>query len=252
MTGGDAEAGAPVSPPAAVLDEPVRDRLAGLAAFHRLPADAPARLGALLQALAEDPTAPTTVTNPALAADAHVADSLVALELPVVRAASAVADLGAGAGFPGLVLAIALPDTRVSLVESARRKCVFLERAVARAGIGNAQVVHARAEAWPEGLGRHDLVTVRALAPLAVLAEYSAPLLAIGGGLVAWKGRRDEVEEAAGADAAQQLGLEPTDVVEVHPFAEAQHRHLHVYRKIAETPAGFPRRPGRARSHPLA
>ena len=83
-----------------------------------------------------------------------------------------------------------------------RQKCAFLDRAAAAAGLGNAEVVDARAEAWLDGIGTHDVVTARALAPLAVLAEYAAPLLRDGGALVAWKGRRDAAEEADGAHAA--------------------------------------------------
>ncbi len=183
--------------------------------------------------------------------DVHVADSLSALELEEVRAAREVADLGAGAGFPGVVLAAALPDARVKLVESVGRKCAFMHGIVQAAGLANAHVVCARAEAWPEGIGRHDLVTARALAPLAVLAEYAAPLLRVGGALVAYKGARDAGEEAGAARAAGELGLEPRAVRRVHPFPGAEQRHLHVLAKVAETPARFPRRPGMARKRPL-
>src|SRR5207244_4805958 len=98
-------------------------------------------------------TAPTTVGSQAEALDVHIADSLSGLEVPAVREARRIADLGAGAGFPGLVLAAALPDAHVALVESAGRKCAWLERAIAAMGLVNAQAVNVRAEAWPEGLG---------------------------------------------------------------------------------------------------
>ncbi len=208
-------------------------------------------LRAALDVLATAPAAPTTVTDPDRAVDVHVADSLSALELEEVRAAREVADLGAGAGFPGVVLAAALPDARVALVESVGRKCAFMHGIVQAAGLANAHVVCARAEAWPEGIGRHDLVTARALARMDVLAEYAAPLLREGGALVAWKGRRDAEEERGGAAAAARLGLAVEEVREVHPWPEAQARHLHVLRKVAPTPPGFPRRPGMARKRPL-
>ena len=101
----------------------------------------------------------------------------MALELAEVRGATAIADLGAGAGFPGLPLAIALPGAQVRLVESNGRKCAFIAGAIEACELPNAMPVHARAESWPEGLGACDLVTARALAPLAVVAEYAAPLL---------------------------------------------------------------------------
>jgi 16S rRNA (guanine527-N7)-methyltransferase len=191
------------------------------------------------------------VTEPREAVDVHLADALVALDLEAVRSARAVADLGAGAGVPGLPLAVGLPEARVQLVESAGRKATFLRRAVQAMRLANAEVVAARAEAWPEGLGSSDLVTARALAPLDVLVEYAAPLLVEGGSLVAWKGRRDPAEEAAGARAARLLGLEPAEVRRVEPWPRAHDHHVHVYAKVRPTPAGFPRRPGVARKRPL-
>jgi 16S rRNA (guanine527-N7)-methyltransferase len=208
-------------------------------------------LRAILALQARDPTAPTTVRTPDEAADRHVADSLVALDLQAVRDARRIADLGAGPGWPGLALAAALPDARVALVESAVRHCRYLERAIAAGHVSNAEVVHARAEDWPAGLGAHDLVTARAVAALPVLCEYAAPLLADGGALVAWKGAVDATEAAAGERAAAELGLEPVEVRAVEPYPAAERRTLHVFRKVGETPARFPRRPGMAVKRPL-
>ena len=226
-------------------------RLGELGRRYGLPPAGLQALDAILGLQAEDPTASTTVRDPREAVDRHVADSLVALDLPAVRGARRIADLGSGAGWPGLALAAALPEARVALVESAVRHCRYLKRAVATGGLGNAAVIHARAEDWAEGLGGHDLVTARALAALPVLCEYAAPLLADGGALVAWKGAVDEQEAADGATAAELLGLEPVGVVDVRPYPAAERRTLHVFRKIAPTPEGFPRRPGMAVKRPL-
>jgi 16S rRNA (guanine527-N7)-methyltransferase len=225
--------------------------IVSLAKRYALPAGAVPQLAGLLELLATEPHAPTTVREAGQVLDTHLADSLVALELPEVGAATAIADLGAGAGFPGLPLAIALPDARVALVESVARKCAFIRAAAAAADLTNVEVVPERAEAWSAGVGTCDLVTARALAPLAVLAEYAAPLLREEGVLVAWKGRRDEQEERDAAAAAAQLGLAVEDVHRVHPYPGAEHRHLHVLRKVAPTPPRFPRRPGMARKRPL-
>lgn len=189
--------------------------------------------------------------DPRDALDRHIADSLVALDLSEVRRAQAIADLGAGAGIPGLVLAAALPETEVALVESVGKKCGFIDRTAAAMGLENARAVHARAEDWPEGLGRHDLVTARALAPLSALVEYAAPLLTEGGVLCAWKGHRDEAEEADGAAAASATGMTPHGVVHVAPWPGAEARHLHLYAKTSPTPERFPRRPGMARKRPI-
>ena len=222
-----------------------------LAARYGLPASAAAALCCVLRALTADPRAPTAVRDPELAVDVHLADSLVALTLPAVTRASRAVDIGAGAGFPGLALAIARPDAAFVLLEGARRKCAFLSEVIERCGIANVSVVHARAEEWPGGLGRFELATARAVAPPAVLLEYAAPLLSIGGVLVAWRGRRDPGAEAAAAQAAEELGMEPSGTTPVAPYPSAEHRHLHLWSKVRETPDRFPRRPGMALKRPL-
>jgi 16S rRNA (guanine527-N7)-methyltransferase len=209
-------------------------------------------LGAILELQASDPAASTTVRAVDEAVDRHVADSLVAVDLSVVRHARRIADLGSGAGWPGLALAAALPDARVALVESAVRHCRYLERAVAAGRLENAYVAHARAEEWGAGLGAADVVTARALAALPVLCEYAAPLLVDGGVLVAWKGVVSGEEAAAGAAAAAIVGLQPVEVLVVDPYPEAERRTLHVFRKVAPTPERFPRRAGMAVKRPLA
>ena len=229
----------------------VAARLAGLASRYGLPASAGERLAVLLDRVAVEPTAITAVRDPALGVDVHVADSLVALELPAVREARRIADLGSGGGFPGLALAIALPDAHVALVESARRKCTFLSGAAAALELTNVEVVNARAEAWEAGVGAHDLVAARALAPLPVIVEYAAPLLVIGGVLVAWKGRLEPREEADGRAAAAALGMSAPEIVPVEPFAGAHDRYLYLSSKVNATPTNFPRRPGIARKRPL-
>ena len=228
------------------------DRLAALASEHRLPEAAVPQLEALLALQAADPTASTTVRDPADAVDRHVADSLSALVLDEVGSARRIADIGSGAGWPGLALASALPEARVALVESAGRHCRYLSRAVAEAGLANVTVVHARAEDWPEGIGAHDLVTARALAALPVLCEYAAPLLVEGGSLVAWKGSVALDELADGGAAAAVLGLESADPLRVVPYVGARDHTLHVFRKVALTPARFPRRVGVAVKRPLS
>jgi 16S rRNA (guanine527-N7)-methyltransferase len=183
----------------------------------------------------------------------HVADSLSGLELPELERAKALADIGSGAGFPGIVLAAAKPRARVDLIESVGRKCEFMRRALAAAGIGNARVVCKRAEDWAEGEGReaYEAVTARAVGRLATLAELASPLLVAGGALVAWKGRRDAEEEAELERARERLAMEPIAVRWVGPFAGSRHRHLWLMRKSGPTPAGLPRRAGMAKKRPF-
>ncbi|MGD9736653.1 MAG: 16S rRNA (guanine(527)-N(7))-methyltransferase RsmG [Solirubrobacterales bacterium] len=213
--------------------------------------EARAALGAVLELLREDPASLSSITDER-AWTVHVADSLTGLEVPEVRQARRVADVGAGAGFPGLVLAVALPDARVDLIESVSRKSGFIERAAAAAGIGNARVLNARSEEVADGEGReaYDLVTARAVGRLATLAELASPLLREGGVLVAWKGRRDADEEAEMERAAEVLAMRPEAVLDVGERAGSRHRHLHVTRKSGPTPVDLPRRPGIAKKRP--
>jgi 16S rRNA (guanine527-N7)-methyltransferase len=210
------------------------------------------QMARILGVLALDELAPTSVRDPARAIDVHLSDSLVALELELVREATLIVDIGAGAGFPGLPLAVALPGSRVELVESQARKCAFIERVIAAAGIENAEAVCARVEEWPEGIAAHDLVLARAVAPQPIVLEYAAPLLRLGGALVDWRGQRDPEEERAGLEAAELLGLSREWIRRVEPFEGVRNHHLHVYRKVRETPDRFPRRAGTAQKKPLA
>jgi 16S rRNA (guanine527-N7)-methyltransferase len=212
---------------------------------------------AVLDLLAADRAAPSAVRSPEEAWRVHVADSLSGLEIEALREARRLADVGAGAGFPGLPLALALPEARVTLVESIRRKCEFIRRAIEAAPIANASVICGRAETWaadppPRG-GReaHDAVTARAVGRLSTLAELASPLLADGGVLVAWKGRRRPDEEIELERAAERLAMEPVDILAVGPYAGSRHRHLHVVRKRGRTPEGLPRRPGVAKKRPF-
>lgn len=217
----------------------------------RLPEAQGRRMDALLELLAGDEHAPTTVRERDAASRIHVADSLAALELEAISRAERIVDIGSGAGFPGLALAVARPEAHFVLLESQRRKCDFLIRARQAASVENVTVVCARAEDWREGLGAHDAVLARALAAQPVVLEYAAPLLRLGGHLVDWRGMRVPDEEKAADRAAEELGLLRVEVLEVKPFAEARNRFLHVFAKVAETPPRFPRRVGVAQKRPL-
>ena len=186
-----------------------------------------------------------------------MADSLSGLDVSDLARAKRIADLGAGAGFPGLPLAIALPGAKVDLIESAGRKTAVIDRLIQAAKVDNARSVKARAEEWAAvtpalGGGReaYEAVTARAVAALPVLVEYAAPLLRYAGVLVAWKGAVAEAERQLGRGAAAELGLALEEELGVEPFVGARDRRLVVFRKIAPTPAGYPRRPGMAAKRP--
>jgi 16S rRNA (guanine527-N7)-methyltransferase len=209
------------------------------------------QLHKVLDLLAEERASVSSVVD-ARAWRVHVVDSLTGLEVPELPTAGRVADVGAGAGFPGLALAVALPAAQVDLIESVGRKCEFMRRAGEAAGISNAEVRNARSEEWARAEGReaYDVVTARAVGRLSTLAELASPLLKPNGVLIAWKGRRDPEEERQLADASAALAMRPEQILDVGNRAGSEHRHLHVIRKSGPTPDDLPRRPGMAKKRP--
>jgi len=242
------------SPEASAADR----RVATLLVRHDLDPAQGARLCRFLAVLADNPHAPTSVRDPAAAVDVHLADSLAGLpvldEVLCGGAPPRAVDIGSGAGLPGIPLAVARAGVHFDLTEATGRKCQFLVETVQAVEVHNAEVRCARVEELPgQGLREtHGVAVARAVAPLATLVEYAAPLLVQGGTLIAWKGRRDRAEEEAGASAARQVGLEPAHVQPVRPYEESRNRHLYLYQKVRPCPARFPRRAGTARRRPLA
>lgn len=220
--------------------------LAELTARHGLDAGQRRLLEALLDRVAQDEHVPTAIRDRQRIIDAHLADSLSALVLAEVREARTLADIGSGAGFPGLALAIVLPACHVWLVESVGRKCRFLDGAVEQLGLANVAVTNTRVEEW--AAGEVDVVTARALAAPPVVVEYAAPLLRVGGALVEWRAGQEPPAERAAA----LVGLEHRERHRTAPFEGARDLYLDVYVKVRPTPGRFPRRPGLARRRPLA
>ena len=211
-----------------------------------------ATVACVLELLETERASVSSVTDPGRAWRVHVADSLTGLEFEQLATAQRIADIGSGAGFPGLVLAVALPNSQVDLIESVGRKCDFIQRALGAAAIANARVINARSEDLAAGAGRESYaaVTARAVGRLSTLAELASPLLEENGVLVAWKGKRDPDEETQLANAAEKLAMQPEEIRHVGPFAGSEHRHLHLIRKFGPTPDKLPRRPGMAKKRP--
>jgi 16S rRNA (guanine527-N7)-methyltransferase len=211
-----------------------------------------AALRKVLELLASERASVSSITEPERAWRVHVEDSLTGLDVDELREAHRIADIGSGAGFPGLVLAVALPAAQVDLIESIGRKCDFMRHAIEAAGISNARVLNTRSEelAAAEGREAYEAVTARAVGRLSTLAELASPLLSRNGVLVAWKGKRDADEEKQLDRAASQLAMRPERILDVGDRAGSEHRHLHVIRKVGPTPPDLPRRPGMAKKRP--
>jgi 16S rRNA (guanine527-N7)-methyltransferase len=135
--------------------------------------------------------------------DRHLLNCAVAASIP--STGSQVADVGSGAGLPGLVWAIQRPDLAVTLIEPMLRRVRFLEEAVEDLGLANAEVVRARAEELHPGR-RFDVVTARAVAPLERLGRWCLPLVQPGGTLAAFKGENAQAELEAAASTLRRLG----------------------------------------------
>lgn len=184
----------------------------------------------------------------------HVLDSLSCRLFAPARSASTVVDVGAGAGLPGIPLAITAPAASVVLLEATRKKAEFLEHAVSTLGMENVRVVNGRVEDYGQqsrSRESFDLATARALAELPVVVEYLAPLLRVGGYGIAMKARLSEEEAEAGKVAASAVGARVSHVLEVPFLAEEKERRLVIVEKVRRTPARFPRAVGQSKKKPL-
>lgn len=197
----------------------------------------------------------TAVQTADEARNIHIADSLSGLEIDAVQSAERIVDIGSGAGFPGLVLAAMLPSAQVVLVDSVRKKMEAAGKIARELGIENVECVWGRAEEIAAQGSPHreayDAVTARALAPLAVLLEYAAPLLVEGGSLVAWKGSPGDAEMQGAAAAGAELGFDAGTLTETRPFKGSVARHFYTAKKVFPTAEKYPRRPGMALKRPL-
>jgi 16S rRNA (guanine527-N7)-methyltransferase len=173
-------------------------------------------------------------------------DSLGAADDERVRTARRMADIGSGAGFPGLVLASLLPQAHVTLIEIRPDRHRFLLDAVGVMGLSNVEVVMARAQEWAEGTGTCDLVTSRNVAKLNTVVELAAPMLVVGGTAILWTRARNPTMESDADAAAMLTGLR-REAIRPNGIKS----HLCVYAKVAETPPSFPRASGAAFRDPI-
>ncbi len=201
----------------------------------------------------------TSITEPHDIQVRHLLDSLTVLATlpPPVRLGERDAkllDVGAGAGLPGIPLAIVLPKVSTDLLEATQKKCRFLEHIVAIIGLADATVLCGRAEDLghqAELRESYDVVVARAVAPLATLAELCLPFARIGGRMIAQKKLGIDAEISAAYRAVNVLGGRIGQPVVVRlPIADEE-RLLVVIEKVRPTPRQYPRRPGIPARSPL-
>lgn len=195
----------------------------------------------------------TAITAPADIATKHFLDSFTALAVRRWTGRERIVDIGSGAGFPGLALRLALPATRVTLVESMGKKARFLEEVTSTLGIEDVEVRNERAEALARTRReRYDVGTARAVGTLGAIVEYLLPFLRVGGDAIAWKGRVD-AELPGARKACAAIGGE---IVKITPTSELglgailPGRSLVVIRKVRATPSRYPRSPAEAKRRP--
>jgi 16S rRNA (guanine527-N7)-methyltransferase len=195
----------------------------------------------------------TAITEPADIATKHFLDSFTAIAVRKWTGRERIVDVGSGAGFPGLALHLALPATRVTLVESMGKKARFLEEVTSSLALDGVEIRNERAEALArERRERYDVGTARALGTLGAIVEYLLPFLRLGGDAIAWKGRL-EAELVGAKKACTAIGGE---IVSVTPTSELglgailPGRSLVVIRKTRATPARYPRSPAEAKRRP--
>ena len=190
----------------------------------------------------------TAITEETQVAKLHLLDSLTVLCCADLKGKSLI-DVGCGAGFPGVPLAIACPEAKITLLDSLGKRVKWLEETLPQLGI-NAECVTARAEeAVATRRERYDFATSRAVARLNILLELTAPYVKVGGAVLAMKGAaaKEELSECAGA--IKKLGLKLEEVREF-PVDGTSHAVI-VLRKIAPTPKQYPRRYAKIKQSPL-
>ncbi len=190
----------------------------------------------------------TAITEPEQVATLHLLDSLTLLKT-VELAGKSLIDVGCGAGFPGVPLAIACPEAKITLLDSLGKRMHWLQQILPQLGV-SAQCVTARAEeaVW-QRREQYDYAASRAVARLNVLLELTAPYVRVGGAVLAMKGAAAEEELADASNAIRRLGLRKEDVRRFS-VGGASHSVI-VLRKIAPTPQGYPRRFAKIRQNPL-
>ena len=196
----------------------------------------------------------TAITDPLEIVHKHFLDSLALIACCGFQTGGSIIDVGSGAGFPGLPIALARPDLQVTLLEATRKKCDFLRHLVATLGVGNVSVVQARAENAardPAHRERHAVAVARAVAEMATLAEYLLPLVRIGGWIVAQKSGEIEAEVGRAGAAIMALGGHLRRIAPLRLPGIEEARYAVIVDKIAPTPDRYPRRAGMPEKRPI-
>lgn len=197
----------------------------------------------------------TAITTPEAVAIRHFLDSLSLVPLIRTDAQQTMMDVGTGAGFPGLVLAIVVPQLHITLLEATGKKIKFLEHIIHTLRLKNASTLHARAEEaghMPNHREKYDVVVARAVARLPALVEYMLPLAKVGGMCIAMKGITAHDEVSDSQRALKLLGGYVDDIKTVTLPTIQEPHHLVIITKTSKTPLDYPRKPGIPTKKPIS
>ena len=190
----------------------------------------------------------TAITEPAQVAKLHLLDCLTVLKCADLSGKRLI-DVGCGAGFPGVPLKIACPGLDLTLLDSLGKRMNWLEATLPGLGVDATYVTARAEEAISDRREKYDFATSRAVARLNILLELTAPYVKVGGCVLAMKGNAGAEELAEAKNAIRQLGLK-LEKAETFPMDGTEHMVI-VLRKVAPTPARFPRRYAKIKQSPL-
>ena len=191
----------------------------------------------------------TAITAPDQVAKLHLLNSLTVLCCADLKGKQVV-DVGCGAGFPGMPLAIACPEAKITLLDSLAKRMNWLDTVLPELGVANARTLTARAEeAVATRREKFDFATSRAVARLNILLELTAPYVRVGGKVLAMKGAAAREELAEAKNAIKRLGLQLEEVRDF-PIDGTNHSVI-ILKKVAPTPPQYPRRYAKIKQSPL-
>lgn len=196
----------------------------------------------------------TAITDEIEVITKHFLDCLTIYRAIDMNSLKTLIDIGTGAGFPGMVIKIAFPHIKVTLVDSLNKRLIFLQTVIDTLGLKEIECIHSRAEDLgkkQEYREKFDICASRAVANLAVLSEYTIPFVKVGGYLIALKGQKLDEEIENGEKAIKILGAQIEEIIDATiPNTDIEHKIAKI-KKVVKTSPKYPRKSGEPTKSPL-
>lgn len=175
----------------------------------------------------------------------HIIDSLVGI--PHIPEGAKLLDIGTGAGFPSMPIAISRPDLKIEAIDSTEKKIGFVNQSAKELGVSNIKAISIRAEEMPKD-NKYDCIVARAVAALPILLELAMPIINVGGLFIAYKATEDELKDSANALKVLNSKVEKTVSL---TLPNGDNRCLIIIKKLGETPSKYPRNYSQIKKKPL-